>query len=173
MYVPSPPRWFQHMAALCGKVILYYADMAKDVLLSYQMWILAGFTLYIKGKMFDAEHEPDVARQFTVNIVSVVLLSMFLTEALNFLILVNHPHFKLMGREKWILLAFVPAAKGYVLYYETKLKIEMDKILFSIIDLVKPSKSASNGVSKKVEAIHHQQLKKAEDLLMRYVCVGG
>ena len=24
------------MAALCGKVILYYADMAKDVLLSYQ-----------------------------------------------------------------------------------------------------------------------------------------
>ena len=133
------------------------------------MWILAGFTLYIKGKMFDAEHEPDVARQFTVNIVSVVLLSMFLTEALNFLILVNHPHFKLMGREKWILLAFVPAAKGYVLYYETKLKIEMDKILFSIIDLVKPSKSASNGVSKKVEAIHRQQLKKAEDLLMRYV----
>merc|ERR1719188_794580 len=115
--------------------------------------------------MFDEEHEPDVARQFTVNIVSIVLLSMFLTEALNFLILVNHPHFKLMGREKWILLAFVPAAKGYVLYYETKLKIEMDKIMFSIIDLFKPSKSS---VSKKVEAIHHQQLKKAEDLLMSF-----
>ena len=108
---------------------------------------------------------PDIARQFTVHIVIIVLLSMLLTEALNFLILVNHPHFKLMGKVKWLLLIFTPAAKGYVLYVETKLKIEMDKILFSIINLVNPCPSS---VPTKKETIHRQKLKKAENMLMRY-----
>ena len=139
--------------------------MAKDILLSYQMWILAGFTFYITGKLFDNEQEPDIARQFTVYIVMFVLFSIIITEALNFLILVNHPHFQLMGREKWLLLIFTPAAKGYVLYVETKLKIQMDKILFSIINLVKPTQGT------KMEAVHRQKLKKTEDMLMRYVSV--
>ena len=113
---------------------------------------------------------PDIARQFTVYIVIIVLFTMCLTETLNFLILVNHPHFKLMGKGKWILLIFPPVAKGYVLYLETKLKIGMDKILFSIINLVKPSPSS---VPTKIESVHHQKLKKAEDMLMRYVLVNN
>ena len=44
----STYRRLKDMSMLCAKVILYYADMAKDILLTYQMWILAGFTLYIK-----------------------------------------------------------------------------------------------------------------------------
>ena len=59
-------RWFKDMAVLCYKIIMYYADMAKDLLLAHQMWILAGFTLYIRGKMFDDEQEPGI--QFNRNI---------------------------------------------------------------------------------------------------------
>ena len=60
MSIESGPRWFKDMAVLCAKVILYYADMAKDILLAHQMWILAGFTLYLRGQMFDDEQEPGI-----------------------------------------------------------------------------------------------------------------
>ena len=166
----SSYRWFKDMAMLCVKVILYYADMAKDILLTYQMWILAGFTLYIQGKMFDDDHEPDIARQFTVNLIIIVLLSMIFTETINFLVLINHPHFRLMGKGKWLLLILTPAAKGYILYVEAKLKIKMDEILESIINLVKPS---PKSVQTKMETINRQKLQEAEAMLMRYAIVNN